>query len=186
MNSAHTGVLQKTLFLSVLIILLFWIKYTTKYWDKIINIWLKAALHLFQVVYKPRGLNQTLDRCMLFFYLLSILAMGKQCRFQDEEDCYLTFAYRTEPDGQLLISTQKSKGWSVNWIGHFRVCFEPQYNSEAKCKVFVLWKLVFSYAKYPHIFIWSALHLASKMAYLGSTIRWEKIPWTLFPVIYFV
>lgn len=41
------------------------------------------------------------------FYLLD---MGKQCRFLDEEDCYLTFAYTEGPDGQLKIFTQKNKG----------------------------------------------------------------------------
>lgn len=35
--------------------------------------------------------------------------MGKQCRFLDEEDCYLTFAYTEGPDGQLKIFTQKNK-----------------------------------------------------------------------------
>lgn len=35
--------------------------------------------------------------------------MGKQCRFLDEEDCYLTFAYTEEPDGQLKIFTQEKK-----------------------------------------------------------------------------
>ena len=41
------------------------------------------------------------------FYLLD---MGKQCRFLDEEDCYLTFAYTEGPDDQLKIFTQKNKG----------------------------------------------------------------------------
>ncbi|KAM7451541.1 Integrin beta-1 [Porites harrisoni] len=35
--------------------------------------------------------------------------MGKQCRFLDEEDCYLTFAYTEGPDDQLKIFTQKNK-----------------------------------------------------------------------------
>jgi len=36
-------------------------------------------------------------------------AMGKQCRFKDEEDCYLTFAYTTEADAKVLISALKTK-----------------------------------------------------------------------------
>ena len=41
--------------------------------------------------------------------------MGKQCRFLDEEDCYLTFAYTEGPDGQLKIFTQKNKGLLANF-----------------------------------------------------------------------
>jgi len=36
-------------------------------------------------------------------------AMGKQCRFLDEDDCYFGFAYTVKADGQLEISTQKNK-----------------------------------------------------------------------------
>lgn len=45
-----------------------------------------------------------------FDVVVSFSAMGKQCRFKDEEDCYLTFAYRTGTGGELEISTQKNKG----------------------------------------------------------------------------
>ena len=46
----------------------------------------------------------------IYFSCFDLLDMGKQCRFLDEEDCYLTFAYTEGPDGQLKIFTQKNKG----------------------------------------------------------------------------